>query len=46
MRIIREITTSDAMENFLGRPRFTLGATIFLAGTTLLLTEALKVIYR
>jgi hypothetical protein len=46
MRIFNEITKLPAMESFLARPRFVLGAMIFLAGTTLLLTEALKVIYK
>lgn len=46
MRIVSEIKKSEAMENFLARPRLALRAVIFFAGTTLLLTEALKVIYR
>jgi len=46
MRIVSEIKNSEAMTSFLGRPRFALGALIFFAGTTLLLTEALRVIYR
>lgn len=46
MRIIREINKSEAMDNFLARPRFALGVTIFFAGAILLLTEALKMVYR
>lgn len=46
MRIISEITQSEAMASFLARPRFALGATIFFAGTMLLLIEAIKTLYR
>lgn len=46
MRIISEITLSEAMASFLARPSFALGATIFFAGTTLLLIEAINTLYR
>ncbi|SDO16692.1 hypothetical protein SAMN05444505_11625 [Pseudomonas syringae] len=46
MRIISEITHPEAMASFLACPRFALGATIFFAGTMLLLIEALNTIYR
>lgn len=46
MRVISEITRSEAMASFLARPRFALGVTIFFAGSTLLLIEALKTMYR
>lgn len=46
MRIVSEISKSEAMGSLIARPRLVLGAVIFFAGTTLLLTEALKMIYR
>ena len=46
MKFVAEITKSEAVESFIARPKLALGAMIFIAGTTLLLTEALKVIYR
>lgn len=46
MRIISEITQSEAMASFLARPSFAPGATIFFAGTTLLLIEAINTLYR
>jgi hypothetical protein len=46
MKLVNEIKKSEAVESFIARPRLALGAMIFIAGTTLLLTEALKVIYR
>jgi hypothetical protein len=46
LRIGGEIAKSKGMEHFLARPRFALGVAIIFAGTTLLLTDALKVIYR
>lgn len=41
MRTIKEIIKSEAMERFISRPKFVLGAILFFAGTTLLLTDAL-----
>lgn len=46
MRVLTEIKHSEAMEQFIARPRFMLGASIFVAGMTLLAVEAMTLLYR
>ena len=46
MRLITEIKNSDAMTQFIARPRFVLGTLILCAGVTLLVAEGAKSLYR
>lgn len=46
MRTIDEIRNSQAVSNFLARPRIILGVVIFCAGVTLLTVEAASTLYR